>query len=57
MDMKVELESICQSFVCPKSGEKYILLGVVEYRGIPVLRRSITSVGHYLQLQKEASIG
>lgn len=51
MDGKTTLKSISESFNCPLTGNNYVLLGVVEYRGKKNLRNS-KYVGHYLAIVK-----
>lgn len=47
MDGKIALGDIQKSFASPIDQDVYNLVGVAEYIGPKVSRRSSTSVGHY----------
>lgn len=52
MDNPVKLGSIKKSFRCPRTKEKYTILGAVEYRGPPVIRKSAEEIGHYIGISR-----
>lgn len=52
MDVSTSLGSFSKLFVCPKTEAIYKILGVVEYRGQPVTRRSNGDIGHYIAITR-----
>lgn len=52
MDVSTALGTFSKSFSCPKTKALYKILGVVEYRGPPVTRRSKSAMGHYIAITR-----
>lgn len=52
MDQKIKLGSIPTAYVCPKNGDSYFLLGIVEYKGPNIQVRGRKQIGHYTAIAK-----